>query len=82
MTRISSREFDQDVRRAKREADRAPVIITERGKPAYVLMRHDTYRRITEHQPSIIELLDLPGTEDIDFNPPRVEIVPRTPGLE
>lgn len=60
MTRISSREFDRDVRRAKREADRAPVIITERGKPAYVLMRHDTYRRLTERQPSIIELLD-PG---------------------
>jgi hypothetical protein len=63
MTRISSREFDQDVRQAKRQADRGLVIITER-------------------QPSIIELLDLPGTEDIDFNPPRVEIVPRVPGLE
>ncbi|WP_437374592.1 type II toxin-antitoxin system Phd/YefM family antitoxin [Inquilinus limosus] len=77
MTTISSHEFSQDVGRAKREADRAPVIITDRGKPAYVLMRHDTYRRLTGGQPSIIELLDLPGTEDIDFDPPRIDIVPR-----
>lgn len=82
MKRISGREFDRDARRAKREADQAPVIITDRGKPAYVLMRHDTYRRLTERQPSIIELLDLPGTEHIDFDSPRVEIVSRAPGLE
>lgn len=79
MTRISSREFDQGVHRAKRAADRAPVIITDRGKPAYVPMRHDTYRRLVERGPSIIELLDLPGTEDIDFDPPRAEIVLRAP---
>ena len=82
MATISSREFNQDVSRAKRQADHAPVIITDRGKPAYVLMRHDTYRRLTERQPSIIELLDLPGTEDIEFDPPRIDIVPRTLGLE
>lgn len=82
MTKISSREFNQDVSRAKREADRAPVVITDRGKPAYVLMNHDTYRKLTGRQPSILDLLDLPGTETIDFDPPRIDIVLRTSDLE
>jgi prevent-host-death family protein len=70
-TKVSSREFNQDISRAKRAADRGPVIITDRGKPAYVLLRHDAYRRLVGRGRTILELLDLPGTEDIDFDPPR-----------
>jgi prevent-host-death family protein len=71
VTRLSSREFNQDVSRAKRAAEDGPVIITDRGKPAYVLFRHDDYRRLAEREPTIRDLLDQPGVEDIDFNPPR-----------
>jgi hypothetical protein len=38
-TRISSGDFNQDGR-AKLAADEGPVIITDRGEPAYVLMTH------------------------------------------
>ena len=69
---LSSREFNQDVSRAKRVADEGPVIITDRGTPAYVLMRHDMYRRLTGGGPNILELLSEPGVEDIEFNPPRM----------
>jgi prevent-host-death family protein len=71
-TTISSREFNQDVSRAKRAAERGPVIITDRGEPAYVLLRHETYRRLAGGGPSIRELLDMQGAEDIDFDPPRL----------
>ena len=71
-TTLSSREFNQDVSRAKRAADEGPVIITDRGKPAYVLLRHDTYRRLAGGGPTIRQLLDLPGVEDIEFDPPRL----------
>lgn len=71
-TTISSREFNQDVSRAKRAADKGPVIITDRGKPAYVLLRHDAYRRLTGRGPTIRELLGQPGAENIDFDPPRL----------
>jgi prevent-host-death family protein len=71
-TTISSREFNQDVSRAKRAADKGPVIITDRGQPAYVLLRHDAYRRLTRRGPSIRELLGQPGAEDVDFDPPRL----------
>jgi prevent-host-death family protein len=72
VTTLSSREFNQDVSRAKRAADKGPVIITDRGEPAYVLLRHDEYHRLTGGGPTIRELLDQPGTEDIEFDPPRL----------
>jgi prevent-host-death family protein len=72
VTTLSSREFNQDVSRAKRAADEGPVIITDRGEPAYVLLRHDAYRRLAGGGPTIRELLDQPGTEEIEFDPPRL----------
>ena len=72
VTTISSREFNQDVSRAKRAAERGPVIITDRGVPAYVLLRHDAYRRLASNGPGIRELLDMPSSEDVDFDPPRL----------
>ncbi len=73
MTTLSSREFDQDVGRAKRAADQGPVIITDRGQPAYVLLRHDAWRRLTGGGADILELLGQPGSEDIAFDPPRLQ---------
>ena len=72
VTKISSREFNQDISRAKRAADDGPVIITDRGQPAYVLLRHDAYRRLAGGGPTIRELLHQPGMENIEFDPPRL----------
>jgi hypothetical protein len=70
-TKISSRELNRNVSRAKRAADRGPVVITDRGKPAYILLRHDAYRRLLGKSPTIRDLLGQPGAEDIEFDPPR-----------
>jgi prevent-host-death family protein len=70
-TTISSREFNQDVSQAKRAAEAGPVVITDRGRPAFVLLRHDTYRRLIGEGESIRQLLDQPGTDDIEFEAPR-----------
>ena len=72
ITTISSREFNQDVSGAKRAAETGPVIITDRGQPAYVLLRHEAYRRLAGKASSIRALLDQPGTEDVEFDPPRL----------
>jgi prevent-host-death family protein len=72
VTTLSSRELNQDVGRAKRAADEGPVIITDRGRPAYVLLRYETYARLGEGEPKIRDLLDYPGAEDVDFEPPRL----------
>ena len=72
MTVLTSREFNQDVARAKRAANEGPVIITDRGRPAWVLMRHDTYQRLAGRGAGIRSLLAHPQSEDIDFEPPRL----------
>ncbi len=71
-TKLSSRAFDRGIAWAKRAADNGPVIVTDRGVPAYVLLRYEEYRRLTGGGPTVRELLDLPGTEDVDFDPPRL----------
>ena len=71
LTTLSSREFDQDVSGAKRAAEDGPVVITDRGEPAYVLLQHDHYLRLTGESPKIRQLLDQPGTDDVAFDPPR-----------
>jgi prevent-host-death family protein len=71
-TKLSGREFNQDVSRAKRAADDGPVIITDRGEPAYVLLRHDAYRRLVGKGPTIREMLAQSGDDDIEFDPPRL----------
>lgn len=83
MPTLTSREFNQDVARAKRAAKEGPVIITDRGRPAYVLMRHETYRRLTGGDRTIVELLSDPDSEDIAFEPPRLgDEPPRFPELD
>lgn len=67
MTKISSREFNQDVGRAKRAAEEGPVVITDRGAPAYVLLTYAAYRTLTAAAPSILDLLDqksVPASEE------------------
>ena len=73
ITTISSREFNQDAGGAKKAADKGPVIITDRGKPAHVLMSFEDYRKLLDKGPSLLEALAMPGGEDIDFEPPRLE---------
>lgn len=70
---MSSREFNQDVSRAKRAAEEGPVVITDRGVPAYVLISHQEYQRLTGEGPSLRDLLAQPGGEDIEFDPPRMQ---------
>lgn len=73
METMTSREFNQDTARAKRAAEKGPVFITNRGKRAYVLLSNAEYERITGAPRSLLDALAMPGMEDIDFEPPRME---------
>lgn len=72
---LSSREFNQDTSGAKRAAMDGPVFITDRGRPAHVLLTIEDYRRLSGDEPSIVELLAMPGGEDIEFDPPKMNFV-------
>ncbi|WP_438752594.1 type II toxin-antitoxin system Phd/YefM family antitoxin [Pararhizobium sp. O133] len=78
MTTMSSREFNQETGRAKKAAEIEPVFITDRGEPSHVLLSIEEYRKLTSShlsdteiagQPvrkTIIELLAMPGLEQVD----------------
>ncbi|WP_137890726.1 type II toxin-antitoxin system Phd/YefM family antitoxin [Ramlibacter sp. 2FC] len=77
VTTLSSRELNQDVTRAKKAAKHGPVFITDRGKPAHVLLSIEEYQRLTKQRRNIADALAMPGIADIEFEPPRVSIGPR-----
>ena len=74
ITTLSSREFNQDTSRAKKAASEGPVFITDRGKPAHVLLSIEDYQRITGGHRKIADALAMPDLADIEFDPPRVSI--------
>ena len=67
VTTLSSRELNQDVSRAKKAAKSGPVFITDRGKPAHVLLSIEQYQRLTGTRQKIADLLAMPGIEDIEL---------------
>ena len=69
ITTMSSREFNQDVSKAKRQSANGPVIVTDRGQPAYVLLTIRSYEEIVGARASIADLLAMPETGgDIPFD--------------
>lgn len=67
MPTLTSREFNQDTGRAKRAARDGPVVITDRGQPAHVLLTFEEYRRLTGGAMPIGALLHWPGAAEIDL---------------
>lgn len=77
ITTLSSRQFNQDASKAKQAAKSGPVIITDRGKPAHVLLTFSEYKKLTRGQSKIADLLAMPGIEDIEFEIPQLHDVAR-----
>lgn len=81
MTTINSRTFNQDASGAKRAAQEGPVFITDRGKPAHVLLSIEAYRRLAGPQESILDLLADPEAADVVFEPGRLRDLTRPADL-
>ena len=81
VTTLSSREFNQDASGAKRATSKGPVVITDRGRPAHVLLTIEAYEKLTRKTASITELLAMPGVADIDFEAPRMGHIARPADL-
>ena len=77
ITTISSREFNQDTSRAKKAAQVGPVVITDRGKPAHVLLSIAEYRRLAGGAAKIADLLAMPRVDEIELEIPRRRDVAR-----
>ena len=77
ITTISSREFNQDTSGAKKAARQGPVFITDRGRPAHVLLSIEDYQKLTGLNADIVDLLVMPEAADIEFETERAVIIHR-----
>lgn len=81
MTTITAREFNRDVSAAKREAARGPVVITDRGEPAFVLLSIEEYRRLGDSGADLVARLSMADDVDTDGDFEPIEVGSRIPEL-
>jgi prevent-host-death family protein len=81
ITTMSSREFNQNASRAKRAAAAGPVFITNRGRPACVLLTVAAYQALATKGAILADVLAMPGRDDIKFDPPRSRTLHRAADL-
>ncbi len=72
---FTSREFNQDTARAKREAANGPVFITDRGQPSLVLLSIREYQKLAKPRDGMSTLFALYDEEAANVD---LEIPPRT----
>jgi prevent-host-death family protein len=79
---MSARDFNRDVSAAKRAAADGPVVITDRGEPAFVLLSIDDYRRLHDDGRDLVERLSMDDDlDDIDFEPVPARLGLKVPEL-
>ena len=71
---MSSREFNQDASGAKKAAANGPVFITDRGRPAHVLLSIEEYQKLSNSGMTLLEAVSQAGGAEVDFEfePPRL----------
>lgn len=82
VTTLTSREFNQDTAGAKKAAAKGPVVITDRGQPAHVLITYERWRELTAGHPDMVTLLGMVEGGDIAFDPPKVAGVTKPARLD
>jgi prevent-host-death family protein len=78
---FSGRDFSRHVVDAMRLGFEGPVLITSRGKPAFVLLKIDDYEKLTcGREISLLELMEsMPRTDGTDFETQQIAIELKIP---
>jgi len=73
ITTVSSRDFARDLAHAKKAANAGPVIVTDRGRPSYALLKIEDYYRLAQTKPqSLLAVMEAIPGGDIDFDVPQL----------
>jgi len=72
ITTITSREFNQHASEAKEATKQGPVFITDRGRPAHVLLSIEDYHRLSGTKAKIADLLAMPCSEAVELEIPTL----------
>jgi prevent-host-death family protein len=70
ITTLTSRQLNQDASKAKKAALAGPVIITDRGRPAHVLLTYEAYKRLQGGSKKIADLLAMPDSAEMELKIP------------
>ena len=70
MVTVTAAQFNQNPSQAKRAASEGPVVITERNKPAFVLISYADYERLSGIPADLSTWLE--ADDDIDFDIPEL----------
>ena len=79
MRSMSAQEFNRDVSAAKRAANLGPLLITDRGDPAYVLMSVTDYKALEQPRASLATLLAAGHDFQLDLPERTVSVRDLTP---
>lgn len=76
---FSCRDFTRDVSAAKWATMEGPVFITDRGNPAFALLKIEAYHRVVgQGEPSLLSVMGgIPNRCGIEFNLPLLDIQTR-----
>ena len=70
---MTSREVNRDVGKAKRQARDVAVAVANRGRAAHGLLTTEDCVALPRQGASIVDLLAMPESEGIEFEPPRID---------
>ena len=68
-------------RQGEERGPKGPVFITDRGRASHVLLTVEDFQEMTGAEASIAEWLAMPEATDIDFRPPRLEVMTKPADL-
>lgn len=70
---VTSRNFARELANAKRATAAGPVIVTDRGRPTYALLKIEDYYRLAGTKPeTLLTLMDAIPGGNFAFEPPKL----------
>ena len=73
MSFMTSASFNRNPSKAKKEADKHPVVITDHGQASYVLVRYAEFEAHWRKSTSLFDALRDPAATEKDFEPARTD---------
>ncbi len=73
ITTLSSRDFARDLANAKKATKSGPLIVTDRGRPTFVLLKIEDYYSLAGAKgQSLLATMDAIPCGSFEFDPPKL----------
>jgi prevent-host-death family protein len=76
VTTVTAAEFNQRPSQVKRAAEIEPAVITEHGRPSFVLLTYAEYQRLLRNPTDLAERLEMGEEIEFEIEPVGLDIGP------